>query len=116
MIDKKTLQFSNRDLVSLIIPVMISSILSVIAGTVDSAMVSSAGEAAVSAVSLVDSINILCITIFSGMAIGGGVIMAQYIGNRDYKNASTTANQMVYITATMATVVMALLLCCKEPF
>ncbi len=111
MLEKQSLRFSNRDLVSLTIPVMISSILSVVAGTVDSAMVSSAGEAAVSAVSLVDSINILCITIFSGMAIGGGVIMAQYIGNRDYKNAGATANQMVYITVAMSTVVMALLLC-----
>lgn len=113
-LNKQSLRFSNRDLVSLTIPVMISSILSVIAGTVDSAMVSEAGEVAVSAVSLVDGINILCITLFSGMAIGGGVIMAQYIGNRDYQNAGATANQMVYITVTMATVVMALLLCFRE--
>ena len=115
MLDKKSLRFSNRDLVSLTIPVMISCILSVFAGTVDSAMVSSAGEAAVSAVSLVDAINILCITIFSGMAVGGGVILAQYIGNRDYKQASTTANQMVYINVAMSTVVMTLLLCVHEP-
>lgn len=115
MLDKSTLRFSNRDLVSLTIPVMISSILAVIAGTVDSAMVSAAGEAAVSAVSLVDTINILCITIFSGMAIGGGVIMAQYIGSRDHQKAGATANQTVYITAAMATVVMALLLCVQEP-
>ena len=113
-IEKSSLRFSNKDLVSLTIPVMLSSILAIIAGMVDSAMVSSSGPAAVSAVSLVDSINILFITIFSGMASGGGVIMSQYIGHRDYKQAKATANQIVYITASMATVVMLLLLCFRE--
>ena len=90
-IEKRSLMFSNKDLVALTIPVMLSSILSIIAGMVDSAMVSSSGPAAVSAVSLVDAINILFITIFSGMASGGGVIMSQYIGHRDYKQAKATA-------------------------
>lgn len=113
-IEKRSLMFSNKDLVALTIPVMLSSILSIIAGMVDSAMVSSSGPAAVSAVSLVDAINILCITLFSGMASGGGVIMSQYIGHRDYKQARATANQIVYITVSMAIVVMTLLLCFRE--
>lgn len=113
-IEKRSLMFSNKDLVSMTIPVMLSSILSIVAGMVDSAMVSSSGPAAVSAVSLVDVLNILFITIFSGMASGGGVIMSQYIGHRDYKQAKATANQIVYITVTMATVVMLLLLCFQE--
>lgn len=114
-IEKRPLMFSNKALVSMTIPVMLSSILSIVAGMVDSAMVSSSGPAAVSAVSLVDAINILCITIFSGMASGGGVIMSQYIGHRDYKQARATANQIVYIVASMATVVMLVLLCLQEP-
>ncbi len=113
-IEKRPLLFSNKDLVSMTIPVMLSSILAIVAGMVDSAMVSSAGPAAVSAVSLVDVLNILFITIFSGMASGGGVIMSQYIGHRDYKQAKATANQIVYITVTMATVFMLLLMCFQE--
>ncbi len=114
-IEKRPLMFSNKALVSMTIPVMLSSILAIVAGMVDSAMVSSSGPAAVSAISLVDAINILCITIFSGMASGGGVIMSQYIGHRDYKQANKTANQLLYITVSMATVVMLLLLCFQEP-
>lgn len=113
-IEKRSLMFSNKDLVSMTIPVVLSSVLSIVAGMVDSAMVSSSGPAAVSAVSLVDAINILCITLFSGMASGGGVIMSQYIGHRDYKKARATANQIVYITVSMAIVVMTLLLCFRE--
>lgn len=113
-IEKRSRMFTNKALVAMTVPVMLSSILSIVAGMVDSAMVSSSGPAAVSAVSLVDAINILFITIFSGMASGGGVIISQYIGHRDYKQANATANQIVYITASMATVVMLLLLCFRE--
>ena len=46
--------FSNRKLVSLTLPVVADAMLAILVGMVDSAMVSSAGEAAVGAVSLVD--------------------------------------------------------------
>ena len=114
-IEKRSLMFSNKALVALTIPIILDSVLSIIAGMVDSAMVSSAGPAAVSAVSLVDAINILCITIVSGMAAGGGVILAQYVGHRDYKQAKASANQMVYVTVAMALVLMGVLLCSREP-
>ena len=114
-IEKRSLLFSNKDLINMTVPVMLSSLLSIVAGMVDSAMVSSSGVAAMSAVSLVDAINSLFIMIFFGMTSGGGVIMSQYIGHRDYKQAKATANQVVYIMAIIATVVMALLLCFMEP-
>ena len=114
-IEKRPLMFTNKALVAMTIPVILDALLSIIAGMVDSAMVSSAGEAAVSAVSLVDAINVLCITIFSGMASGGGVILAQYIGHRDYKQAKNSANQMLYVTVAMGLAFMLILLCLRVP-
>ncbi len=113
-IEKRPLMFTNKALVAMTIPVILDALLSIIAGMVDSAMVSSAGPAAVSAVSLVDAINVLFITIFSGMASGGGVIISQYIGHRDYKQAKDSANQMVYVSVAMALLFMGLLLCSQE--
>ena len=49
--------FTNRMLVSLTIPVILNALLSITVGIVDSIMVSAAGDAAVSGVSLVDSVN-----------------------------------------------------------
>ena len=49
--------FSNRMLVKLIIPLIIEQALSIMVGMCDGVMVSSAGEAAISGVSLVDMIN-----------------------------------------------------------
>ena len=73
--------FSNKALVGLTIPIILDALLAIVAGMVDSAMVSSAGETAVSAVSLVDSLNLLFITVFSSVAVGGSVVTAQYVVN-----------------------------------
>lgn len=107
--------FTNRTLIGLTVPIIIDALLAIIAGMVDSAMVSSAGEAAVSAVSLVDAINILCISVFSSIAVGGSVITTQYIGSRNYGSASTSANQLLYAATAIATVLMAGMLCVHGP-
>ena len=113
--EKKPLLFTNKALVALVIPVILEAILSIVAGTVDSAMVSSAGEAAVSAVSLVDSINLLFLTIFLGLVNGGSVITSQYIGKRDNKQACVTTNQILYLSTAVATAFMVVLLCLHKP-
>lgn len=107
--------FSNKALVSLTIPIILDALLSIIAGMVDSAMVSSAGEAAVSAVSLVDSINILFISLFASIAVGGSVVTTQYVGSRNYRDACTSANQLFYAATTVSSVLMVVMLCLRKP-
>lgn len=46
----------------------------------DNMMVSNVGSAAVSAVSLVDSINALVIQVFSALAAGAAIICSRYLG------------------------------------
>ena len=76
--------FSNRDLSKLIIPLLLQQALSVTVGMLDSVMVSSAGEAAVSGVSLVDTVNLLLLYLFSALANGGAVTISQSIGSKDH--------------------------------
>ena len=71
--------FSNEALRKLIIPLIIEQILAVTVGMVDTMMVSSAGEAATSGVSLVDMINNLIINVFAAVATGGAVVVSQYL-------------------------------------
>ena len=68
---KQTHLYSNTDLRKLLIPIIIEQLLSSLMGTVDTMMVSNVGSAAISAVSLVDSINILVIQALSALAAGG---------------------------------------------
>ncbi|MEG0752515.1 MAG: MATE family efflux transporter, partial [Angelakisella sp.] len=65
------MMFSRRDLVKLIIPLIIEQTLAVTIGMADTIMVTTVGEAAVSGISIVDSINILLINIFAALATGG---------------------------------------------
>ena len=70
--------FTNQMLRSLLIPVIFEQVLNSLMGTVDTMMVSNVGSAAISAVSLVDSINVLVIQAFSALAAGGAIICSQY--------------------------------------
>ena len=84
---KTELLFSDKALTALILPLFLEQLLSVFVGLSDSIMVAQVGEAAVSAVSLVDSIAILLINIFNALATGGAVVSGQYLGAKDKKKA-----------------------------
>ena len=65
--------FTNKMLRVLLVPIIMEQLLNALMGTVDTMMVSNVGSAAISAVSLVDSINVLIIQAFSALAAGGTI-------------------------------------------
>ena len=75
--------FSNRKLLLLLIPIIAEQFLNSLMGMADSMMVSNVGAAALSGVSLVDSINNLVVQAFNAMATGGVIICSTYIGQKD---------------------------------
>ncbi|MBQ8507450.1 MAG: MATE family efflux transporter [Clostridia bacterium] len=101
--------FTRKQVWTLIIPLMIEQVLTSLMGTVDTMMVSNAGEAAVSAVSLVDTLNILLIYLFSAMATGGAIICAQYLGRKEKAEANETGRQLML---TVGAISVALMLVC----
>lgn len=101
------MMFSRKDLVRLLAPLVVEQILAVLVGMVDVVMVAAVGEAAVSGVSLVDSVNLLIIQLLAALATGGAVISAQYIGRRDQEKACRAAGQLISITTLSSTVLMA---------
>ena len=107
--------FSNKAIYQLIIPLIIEQILAVTVGMADVMMISVAGEAAVSGVSLVDMINVLIINIFAALATGGAVVSAQFIGKKDRKQACLSAYQLLIITIIISIIVMAIILLWKRP-
>ena len=98
--------FSNHDLSVLIVPLFLEQLLEVLVGVADTFMVSYAGEAAVSGVSLVNMFNTVFIFLFSALAAGGAVVVSQYIGSHDEKNGSLSAGQLVMIAAVFSTAAM----------
>ena len=101
-------RFSNSDLRKLIVPLVVEQFLQFSVGMVTSIMVASLGEATVSAVSLVDSVFILFISLFSALATGGAVVAGQYIGMRDPENGCRAAWQVILFIGLSSVAVMAL--------
>lgn len=60
----KQRRFTNKKLIALMLPLAVDQLLNSFMGTVDTLVVSNLGSAAISAVSLVDSINILVVQAF----------------------------------------------------
>lgn len=106
--------FDNAALFRLILPLIIEQFLTIAVGMVDSIMVSSVGEAAVSAVSLVDTVNVLIVNLFTALATGGAVVAGQYLGRNDSENAERSGNQLLLFTGASALAVMALVYLCHN--
>ena len=98
--------FTKGDLKSLILPLIVEQVLGATIGVADTLMVARCGEAAVSGISLVDSINILMIQVFGALATGGAIVAAQYLGRDDDENANLAAKQLLLVTGLLSLVIM----------
>ena len=114
-IDAGKLLFSNHDLKVLLIPLMVEQLLNSLMGTVDSMMVSNVGSAAISAVSLVDSINVLVIQVFTALTAGGAIICSQYLGRKDVKACNKAARQVLLSLLVISIGLMAVCIAFRHP-
>lgn len=106
---KKQYLFSNQELKTLIVPLLIEQFLAIFVGLADSIMVASVGETAVSAVSLIDTVMILLINLFTALATGGAIVAGQAIGRQHKEDGCEAVEQTLlfsfffslFITALM---------------
>lgn len=112
---EKRVHFTRRDLTRLLAPLVAEQFLAVTVGMADTMMVSYAGEAAISGVSLVDMLNVLIINIFAALATGGAVVISQYLGARDVESAKNGAGQLFHLAALAGVGIMALALAFARP-
>ncbi|MDP4086319.1 MAG: MATE family efflux transporter [Bacillota bacterium] len=94
-----------KQIIGILIPIFVDQACLILMSLLNTAMISSAGVAAVSAVSMVDSLNIFLVNVFIAVATGGTVIVAQYKGSGNSKMVSKTA-----IQATSAVTIFSVLL------
>ena len=115
MSEKRERLFSNGDLRRLIVPLVVDQVLVRTVGMVDTMMISSVGEAAISGVSLVDMINMLINAVFAAIATGGAVIASQYLGHRERDKACEASSQLMLVTLLSALIITALTLLTRRP-
>jgi putative MATE family efflux protein len=110
-----TEKWDNKALFRLLWPLVVEQVLALAMGAIDTVMVSSVGEHAVSGVNIIDNINNLLIIAFTALCTGGAVVTSQYIGRRDSANASLAARQLYYVVTLAAFVIMGFALVLRVP-
>lgn len=106
--------FSNKQLKDMIVPLFLEQLLVMCVGIADTLVISYAGEAAVSGVSLVNQFNTIFIYLFTALASGGAVLISQYIGGRKKDNAGEASSQLLMFSTIFSIVVAAVVLIGNE--
>ncbi len=112
--DQNTKFFSNADLTKLFFPIAVEQFLEYSLGLANSLMAASVSESAVSAISLVEFVMALFISIFTAIATGGSVVASQYLGNKQSGNAKITANQLVWFSFIFALFIATVIIVLKD--
>ena len=112
--NQKTALFSNKSLSAMIIPLFLEQLLVMLVGLADTLIVSYAGEAAVSGVSLVNQFNTIFIYLFTALASGGAVVISQYIGKRAAEEAGEAASQLLSFSTVFSVLIAAFVLIGNE--
>lgn len=107
--------FSNKDILHMMVPLITEQALTCLVGLADSIMVAQAGEAAVSGVSLVDSISVLITMMLSAVAAGGAIVAGHLLGQRDMEDAKKVANQLMTFMFAFSSVITVLLYVLRRP-
>jgi putative MATE family efflux protein len=95
----------RKDVVKLALPILTEQVFVMSLGTVNTMMAGHIGKEAVSAIGMVDSVNNIFIAFFSALAIGGTVVVAQYVGQKNYKTANKAMKQSLYSGLLIAAIV-----------
>lgn len=107
---EKQMPFSGKDLRKMIVPLFLEQLLVMLVGIADTLVVSYAGEAAVSGVSLVNQFNTIFIYLFTALASGGAVVISQYIGRKDFASAGKSASQLLMFGTVFSLLIAVLVL------
>lgn len=103
--------FPDQALKTMIVPLLIEQLLQMVVGLADTMMVSYAGEAVVAGVGLDTMVYTIFIYLFTAVSAGGAVVVSQYIGSRERKQADLAASQVFHLAGVISLVCMALMLC-----
>ena len=107
---KERQRFPNAALKAMIVPLVIESVLQMVVGLADTMMASHAGEGVLTGVGLDNMIITVFIYLFTALSAGGAVVVSQYIGSRNQKNADLSASQVFHVAGLLSLASMALML------
>jgi len=109
----KTIDY--RQIISLFIPILIDQAFIVGLNLINTAMISSSGVDAISAVNMIDSLNFFLIYIFIAISTGGTVLVAQYKGSGNPQMVTRAAASTVSSVSLFAAAIGLLMIAFHGP-
>jgi putative MATE family efflux protein len=106
--------FDYKQIVAILLPLLVDNTFLILMGLLNTAMISSAGVAAISAVSMVDSLNLFIINVFVALATGGTVIVAQYKGAGNEAMVPRAAAQTLTAVTVSAVLISAVVIAFRK--
>ncbi len=110
----RDLKYRLSEMTTICIPVVVEQSFVVLMGIISGILVASQGEAAISAVNIVDSVSQLVISLFSALTVGGTVVVGRYVGKKDEENATKAAAQSIILAFMISIVVSILFMVFRE--
>ncbi|HAL73521.1 MAG TPA: MATE family efflux transporter [Clostridiales bacterium] len=115
MKSKAEIQQLGRSVSRMALPVLVEQLFIVFMGAINTILASNLGKEAISAIGMVDTISIIIISLFSALAIGGTVVVAQYTGHNNPEKANHAAAQALSSCLAIAVVITLLILALRKP-
>lgn len=107
--------FTLRQIASMLMTLIMDSFCIMIINVLSSSMVSSVGEAAMAAVNMVGTVNVLVSLTFTSLATGGAIVVARAKGSHDDASLRSAICQSISICTLISLVVSMLLYLLGEP-
>lgn len=104
-----------KQIIAIIVPIFVDQAFIILMSLLNTALISSSGVAAISAVSMVDSLNLFLINVFVAVATGGTVIVAQYKGSGNQEMVSRAASQAISAVAVLSVLISAIVIVFHTP-
>ena len=109
-----TEQFTYKELRRRYRTLLLDQFFIMIIGMVSTALVSSVGEAAIAAVSMVGTVNGMVSLVFTSMATGGAIVVARAKGRNDYSEIRKAIGEVTGICGVVAVVLSLVLIAASE--
>lgn len=109
------MKWIRRDVFELTIPIFFEQLFVISLGMINTMMAGHIGKEAVSAIGMVDSVNNIFIAFFSALAIGGTVVVAQFVGQKKIKKANEAMKQVLYTSVIIAVIISMIMWILNKP-
>ncbi|NLK94791.1 MAG: MATE family efflux transporter [Clostridiales bacterium] len=100
----------RKSVIKIAIPIMIEQAFILFLGICNTIMAGHIGEEAVSAVGMVDTINNMFIAIFSAIAVGATVVIAQEIGQNKSKEVISSTASEALISGIIVSIILVIIM------